>query len=88
MHVANLALGYGVGTKENTTTKQEADKMGQTKNMTTILTLGGSFLDGDIIMKASRKTINFFSKSPQHKDKLDHVRNAMNIPNIALENYP
>ena len=79
MHVANLALGYGFGTKENTRTKQEADKTWQMKNVTTIITPGGVFPDQEQIVKASRKVINFFSKFPQHKDKRDHVRKAMDM---------
>ena len=58
------------------------------KKVTTFVTPGRAFPDGDRIVKASRKVINFFSKSPQCKDKLDHVRKAMDIPNIALHNYP
>ena len=38
-------------------------------------------------MKESRKVVNFFSKYPQREDKLDHVREAMDMPNISLQNY-
>ena len=74
--------------QENTRTKQEADKMGQMKKVTTIVTSGGVFPDEEWIVKTSRKVVNVFRKSPQCKDELDHARNAIDMPNIALQNYP
>ena len=68
--------------------QQEVNETGQTKKVTTIITPGGEFSDGERTVKASSKVVNVFSKSPQRKDKLDHVRNTMDMPNIALQNYP
>ena len=39
-------------------------------------------------MEASKKVFSFFGKFPQCKDKLDHVREAMDMPNIVLQNHP
>ena len=78
----NLALGYGFGVKGNTRTKQESGETGQINNVTTIITPRGAFPEEERIVKASKKVINFFSKSPQWKDKLDHVMTAMDMPNM------
>ena len=64
MHYVNLALGYGFGIKEDNRTKQEADETGQMKKVTTIVMAAGAFPDGERVVKASRKIVTFFSKSP------------------------
>ena len=87
MYAVNLALGYGFGIKVNTRTKQEADGTGRMKKVTTIVTPAGEFPDGEQIVKAIRKAVNFFGKTPQHKYKLDYFRKAMDMPNISLQNY-
>lgn len=88
MHVVSLCLGYGFGVKENTRSRQEAGENGQTKKVTTVVTPGGPFPEGARLVKASRQSVNFFDKSPQRKEKLDDVRKAMDLPIIALVNFP
>ena len=53
-----------------------------------IITAGGSFPDGERIIKAGRKQVNFFGASCQRSDKLEKQRIAMDLPNIGLANFP
>ena len=81
-------MGYGLGVKENTKTHQVTDDKGVVKKVQSIVTPGGAFLDGERIVKATRKCVNFFSKSPQRKERLELQRAAMDLPKITLANFP
>ena len=89
MHVVNLCLGYGLGVKENTKSRRVNDgEGGAVTKVHSIVTKGGPFLDGARICKVARKVVNFFTASPQRKEKLEKQRTAMDMPKIALKNYP
>ena len=88
MHIVLLVMGYGLGVKENTKTHQVTDDKGVVKKVQSIVTPGGAFPDGERIIKATRKCVNFFSKSPQRKERLELQRAAMDLPKISLANFP
>ena len=70
MHVVNLAMGCGLGVKENTKSDKVADEKGDVKKVQPIMALGGAFPEGARIVKTGRKCVNYFSKSSQYKGKL------------------
>ena len=87
MHVVNLAISYTLGVKENTKTHKVVLERKKEK-VTEIVTPGGAFPDSGRILKTGRKIINFFTGSPQRKDKLNKVIAAYDLPTIAMQNYP
>ena len=56
--------------------------------MTKIVTSGGEFRNGHRIIKAGRSIVNFFTGSPQRKQKLVQVVSLYDLPNIQPTNYP
>ena len=87
MHVVNLTIGYVLGIKENTRTHDEVVD-GAVKKVQRIVTPGGAFKQGMVIVKAGRAIVNFFGRSPQRKHKLEAVRELYGLPAIQLTNYP
>ena len=88
MHVVNLSMGYGLGVKENKKTVKVTDEQGDVKKVQSIVTPGGAFPEGARLVKISRTCVNYFAKSPRRKDKLENQRIAMDLPKIALQNFP
>ena len=60
------------------------------KKVQSIVTPGGAFPEGDrlVLVKLSRTCGNYFAKSPKRKGKLENQRIAMDLPKIALQNFP
>ena len=58
------------------------------KKVQSIVTPGGAFPEGARLVKISRTCVNYFAKSPKRKGKLENQRIAMDLPKIALQNFP
>ena len=87
MHVVNLVIGYTLGIKENTKTHNETVN-GDVKKVKMIVTPGGEFTEGLRIIKLGKEMCNYFTGSPQRKDKLEDIVSCHHLPKIALTNYP
>mmetsp|Transcript_32277 Transcript_32277/g.67858 ORF Transcript_32277/g.67858 Transcript_32277/m.67858 type:complete len:853 (-) Transcript_32277:67-2625(-) len=88
MHIVSLIMGYGLGVKENTKTKKFTDDKGVVKKVQSIVTPGGAFPEGKRLVKGGRNCVNYFSKSPQRKEKMDAQRKIMDLSTVALMNFP
>ena len=88
MHAVSLSLGYTMGVKENQRTNTVVDEEGETKKVISIVTPGGAFPDGERLVTVSKKVVQFFVKSPQRKDTLNTIVIGMDLPKIALKNFP
>ena len=87
MHVTSLIITYTVGIKENTRTRKEI-RDGKEIKVTEIVTPGGALPDGARIIKTLRSFVNFWTASPQRKDKLRKIVDIYDLPEVALQNYP
>ena len=85
MHVINLILGYGLGVKENVKMVSEKLKDGSTKKTKVIITPGGPFEDGELIVQYCKNLVNYFG-SPQHKQELIDVIGINSLPEYSLKN--
>ncbi len=56
--------------------------------MIEIVTPGGASPDGMRIINVAQAIVNFFTSSPQRKQKFLQVIKAFDLPSIALKNYP
>ena len=56
-------MGYCVGVKENAKTNQVTGEKGVVKKEQSMVSPGGTFPEGERIIKVTRKCVNFFSKS-------------------------
>ena len=61
---------------------------GAAKKVQYIVTDGGAFPTGARIIRAARKQVNFFGTSCQRSARLDRDRVAMDLPSVALANFP
>ena len=76
-----------MGIKENTKTHNETIN-GEVKNVKEIVTSGREFIAGLRIIKVGREIFNYFTGSPQRKEKLESVVTCFNLPSITVTNYP
>ena len=88
MHVVNLAIGYTLGIKENTRTTTTVLVDGTKTKEKEVVTPGGRFDQGMKIVRSARGFVNFFKGSPQRKQKLADAIKFLDLPTIALINYP
>ena len=88
MHVVNLAISYTFGINENTRTITTVGLDGTKTKHQTVVTPGGRFDQGMKIVRSARGFVNFFKSSPQRKQKLDDAIKFLDLPTIALINFP
>ena len=70
LHLINLILEYGIGLRENTSTKQ---------GLKTVVTPGGALPEGKKIIKTMRKIADFVN-TPQRKEELEKIQKFYALP--------
>ena len=61
---------------------------GKKIKVTHIVTPGGAFPDGLRIVREARNQVNYFGGSCQRAERLEKDRTALDLPAIALQNFP
>jgi len=77
-----------LGSRKTNKTVKVTDEQGVMKKVQSIVTPGGAFSEMAWLVKISRTCVNDFAKSPKRKGKLENQRIALDLPKIALQNFP